>query len=288
MNTSFLQSPEWGQFQQQVGVKSQLLAVSGTQIQALIYPTPLGNFWYIPHADLSFEGYQELVHLAKKQKNIIFIRVEPQKPLTAMPAGAHVVKNRQPEHTVILNLNRDLPDILAAMHQKTRYSIRAAQEKKLSVDFGKNKQIFHDLMRETAKRDNFIPHPPEYYNHLIDCPLVEQITVSLANQPLATALFIGYKQTYTYLHSASSSLHREAMASYWLQWQAIGHAKEHGYSMYDFWGVAPENDEKHSLAGVTRFKIRFGGERYQFGHAFELPVKRWRYYVFIFLKKLRL
>ncbi len=288
MNTSFLQSEEWGHFQEQTGVKTRFLALSQGKVLVLVHTTPLGDFWYIPHAELSLETCMEIKALAKADKRVLFIRLEPYASLPQLPVGACKVKNRQPAETVLLDLGKPVTDIFASMHQKTRYSIRQAETKNLHVSWEKNTEVFHELMKETATRDNFAPHPREYYDKMVNCPLVEQVTVYLENKALASAIFVGFEKTYTYLHSASSSEHRDAMASYLIQWQAIQRAREKGYEVYDFWGVAPEGDENHSLSGVTRFKIRFGGTRYKFGQAFEIPVQAFKYKIFNFLKKIKL
>lgn len=286
MNTSFLQSQEWGEFQKQTGTKTRVFTIAGNQLQILVYSTPLGDFWYVAQANVSSEVYEELANKARTE-HILFLRIEAQTSLDKLPKNARLVKPRQPANTVLLNLTKSAEDIFASMHQKTRYSIRQAETKNLKISWEKNAAVFHTLMKETAARDNFNPHPQEYYAKMLACPLVEQITIYLENKPLASSIFIGYQKTFTYLHSASSGEHRDAMASYLIQWTAIQHAKNKGFSVYDFWGVAPEGDENHSLSGVTRFKIRFGGERYTFGQAFEIPIQPFKYWVFILLKKIR-
>lgn len=286
MNTSFLQSQEWGKFQEQTGVKTRIFEVMDQKVQALIHPTMLGDFWYFAHVDLSPEACKELIAKAKSE-NILFLRIESRVPLATLPKGAQIVKHRQPAETVLLDLNKSVTDIFAVMHQKTRYSIRQAETKNLTISWEKNAKVFHELLQETAARDHFKPHTEQYYATMLACPLVEQITVYLENKPLASSIFIGFEKTFTYLHSASSSEHRDAMASYWIQWNAIQHAKAKGFEIYDFWGVAPEGDEHHSLSGVTRFKIRFGGVRFTFGQAFEIPIQPLKYRLFNFLKKLR-
>ncbi len=287
MNSSFLQSPDWGKFQESVGVKTRIFQVGGESVQALVYTSPLGDFWYLAHVNVPLAIYEEIIKQAQAAKNVLFVRIEPQTSLLELPKTARLIKHRQPEFTVRLDLTKPLADIFANLHQKTRYSLRQAEEKNLRVSSEKNSEIFNSLLKETVARDTFNPHPQVYYEKMLACPLVEQITIFWENKPLASSIFIGFDKTYTYLHSASSSEHREAMASYWAQWSAIQQAKIKGFTTYDFWGVAPEGDEKHSLAGVTRFKIRFGGERYQFGQAFEIPLKPFRYWLFNFLKKIR-
>lgn len=286
MDTSFLQSQEWAKFQTETGVKTRVFAIGGNQVQVLVYPTPLGDFWYVAHTNLLPEHYDELIAKAKLA-NILFIRFESQTKLAVLPNSARPVKHRQPANTVLLDLSKPVEEIFANMHQKTRYSIRQAETKNVKISWEKNAAVFHDLMKETAVRDHFNPHPQVYYEKMLACPLVEQITIFLENKPLASSIFIGFEKTFTYLHSASSGEHREAMASYLIQWTAIQYAKHKGFTTYDFWGVAPEGDENHSLAGVTRFKIRFGGERYQFGQAFEIPISKYKYWLFGLLKKMR-
>ena len=278
MDKSFLQSPEWGAFQAQVGGQPKIIA----NVQVLEYATPVGNFWYLPHASRG----EVLIPEAKKQ-GIVFIRVEPlvSGPL---PTGARPVKNRQPQNTLILDLTKSLENLLAEMHQKTRYNIRLAEKKNLKISWEKNPELFINLMKDTSRRDKFGAHSPEYYKKMLDCKLVEQGTVFFENQPIASAIFIGYEKTYIYLHGASSNEHRDAMAPHLLQWSAITRAKNNDFTRYDFWGIAPEDADNHPLAGVTRFKLGFGGQRYEFGQAFERPIKPFKYAIFNLLKKIRL
>ena len=42
-------------------------------------------------------------------------------------------------------------------------------------------------------------------------------------------------------------------------WEVMKEAKRQGCKYYDLFGIAPNEDEKHPWAGVTRFKRQFGG-----------------------------
>ena len=62
-----------------------------------------------------------------------------------------------------------------------------------------------------------------------------------------------------YLYGASSDLKRNLMASYVLQLKAIEDAKAYGCINYDLFGIPPNDDPSHPMAGLYRFKTGFGG-----------------------------
>lgn len=51
------------------------------------------------------------------------------------------------------------------------------------------------------------------------------------------------------------------MAPSLLQWESIKQAKAAGFLVYDFWGIAPQDNSQARWEGITRFKKGFGGER---------------------------
>jgi peptidoglycan pentaglycine glycine transferase (the first glycine) len=72
----------------------------------------------------------------------------------------------QPPNTVMVDLRPSPDDILAQMKQKTRYNIRLAAKKDVTVRQGNLKDIltFNKLMRQTGERDQFGVHTPMYYS----------------------------------------------------------------------------------------------------------------------------
>jgi lipid II:glycine glycyltransferase (peptidoglycan interpeptide bridge formation enzyme) len=72
-----------------------------------------------------------------------------------------------------------------------------------------------------------------------------------------------------YLYGASSSVKRNLMASYGVQWKAIQWARARGCKTYDLWGVPDEapdvleaqfQNRSDGLWGVYGFKRGWGGE----------------------------
>ncbi len=308
----FLQSWDWGEFQSQVGntVKRYLVGPTKIPVQVIVHVLPFGlSYWYIPYTIIGFDQLSPLINEAKKQK-AVFIRLELIEPRgEQLPTGAVSVPPRQPMTTLIIDVTQPLAKIQADFHQKTRYNIGLAERKGVHIVWEKKPDIFVTLMQETTTRDRFKAHPNNYYVRLIENPLTEQGIAYVGDEPVASGIFIHYRQSYTYTHGASTTKHREYMAPYALQWTAIKRAQELRAHYYDFWGIAPQATESivgnttktietieqfhkvtwkksHPWAGVTRFKAGFGGEVRSVGSSFEIPVRNNFYSLIKGIKKI--
>ena len=296
-SASFLQSWEWGEFQRSVGNEPiRLIGQQGERVQGLLHALPFGQqYLYLPHAILSTD---EILAYAATQ-GWAFVRIDPYQPLPeAIQKKGIPIRSRQPQHTLILDLQSSEQDILAGMHKKTRYNIKLAGRKGVIIHDQKDLETFWHLMQETTARDGFASHSKSYYDAMLALPFVDQRTAFVEGVPVASHIFVGYGNTYTYLHGASSYAHRACMAPFLLQWSAIQYAKTHGYEDYDMWGVAPPAasgeqhhtymwDGTHSLSGVTRYKAGFGGRPHRFGQSYDLPVNRMVYTAYRWGRKIR-
>ena len=74
------------------------------------------------------------------------------------------------------------------------------------------------------------------------------------NKLLASAIFIDFGKTRTFLFGGSSAQDKNVMAPYLLHWQAILDAKNAGMKFYDFWGTETAKGE---VPGFVRFKLGF-------------------------------
>ena len=176
----FLQSWEWGEFQKTVGHKvhrylnqdkDTIARLRNREIaQVIELPLPLGKkYWFIPRG----EALPGLVGEAQKH-GVWFIRFEP---ITS--DGLRVksyVKTRDisPPQTLIIDLGKSEEELLAQMHEKTRYNVRLAIRKGVEVRFSakggsaSGGEEFWKLRQETAKRDKFSTHPREYYEKMLE------------------------------------------------------------------------------------------------------------------------
>jgi lipid II:glycine glycyltransferase (peptidoglycan interpeptide bridge formation enzyme) len=79
-------------------------------------------------------------------------------------------------------------------------------------------------------------------------------------------------------------------------WKGIELGKKLGYTQYDFFGIAPTTideqgeyhyDQKHQYAGVTRFKLGFGGKIQLTPGTFDIILKPTLYSLYQTVRKLR-
>jgi lipid II:glycine glycyltransferase (peptidoglycan interpeptide bridge formation enzyme) len=187
-------------------------------------------------------------------------------------AGADV----QPPDTVLIDLSPPEETILMGMKPKWRYNIRLAGRKGVSIRRRGEEGLegFYALLRETARRDRVAIHGFDYYRTLFvhtreygeqrreDSPPGLETRLYLAEHGgdlLAGIVTLFRGTSAVYLYGASSDRKRNLMAPYALQWAAMGDAKRAGCLAYDLFGISPDGDPSHPMAGLYRFKTGFGG-----------------------------
>jgi lipid II:glycine glycyltransferase (peptidoglycan interpeptide bridge formation enzyme) len=78
----------------------------------------------------------------------------------------------------------------------------------------------------------------------------------------------------------SGSAEREKMPNYLLQWESILSLKASGCKIYDLWGAPDEFIDTNPLWGVYRFKDGLGGVTVRHIGAWDLPLRKSRYYLY--------
>jgi lipid II:glycine glycyltransferase (peptidoglycan interpeptide bridge formation enzyme) len=159
------------------------------------------------------------------------------------------------------------------MKQKTRYNIRLAGKKGVTVRAWDDLAAFHQMLLITGSRDKFGVHSLGYYRRAYELlhpqKMGELLVAEYEGKPLAALFVARHGNRAYYLYGASTDEERNRMPTYLLQWEAMQWAKACGCEEYDLWGVPDEpeatleaNFEKRNdgLWGVYRFKRGFGGE----------------------------
>jgi len=177
--------------------------------------------------------------------------------------------NILPSDTIFLDLKKDTNQLLKEMKPKTRYNINLSQRKGVRVrrtDIN-DLDIWYKLYQETCIRNRIYLQDIEYFQAVLATKTsdtkspaeVELLIAEIDDTPLAAMFLVFSGQRATYLYGASSSMKRNYMPTYALQWDAIKRAKNRGCTEYDMFGVAPKPDHAHPLYGLYRFKKGFGG-----------------------------
>ncbi len=205
----------------------------------------------------------------------------------------------QPPDTVIVDLAADCEEILKLMKPKWRYNISLAQKKGIQVKKGGAYELesFYNLLKETAARDGIAIHSFDYYKTLFEICGRENksrndtelrlYTASHESDILAAIVVLFRGKWATYLYGASSNVKRNLMSTYALQWQAMQDAKEAGCIYYDLFGIPPNDDPNHPMAGLYRFKTGFGGRIIHRPGSWDFPYKPVVYSLFNFAERLR-
>jgi peptidoglycan pentaglycine glycine transferase (the first glycine) len=176
------------------------------------------------------------------------------------------------KNTVEIDLTVSSDDMLARMKQKTRYNIRLAEKKGVTVRAGTMDDLpmLYKMYAETSIRDGFVIRDEEYYRTVWETfmkkpvkngqPYAEPLIAEVDGDAVA-AIFVFYfgKRAY-YIYGMSRDIHREKMPTYLLQWEAMKRAKDAGCKIYDLWGAPDEFNDSDSMWGVYRFKEGLGGQ----------------------------
>ena len=175
----------------------------------------------------------------------------------------------QAPDTVILDLKCSPEQILGNMHKKTRYCIRSAFRRGVTVERCGQEALsaWHRMYREMADRKNISAESSAYFRSLFKVcatqtdPDIRLYMATCHNEPLAGSIFAFHRTSRqaTYLFSASSPAGRVRTAAYAVLWTAILEAREAGCRWFDLFGIPPADNPDHPMHGLYRFKTRFGG-----------------------------
>ena len=321
--TKFLESHERCNFQQSIewskvktSWKSEVILAednSGKIIGALmvwIRKIPIfGNIMYSsrgPICDIHnievLEQLTEGVRELAKKYNAIVVRIEPdiessdQEFRSIMLQLGYKIKDDaknfreeiQPRYVFRLNTkNKSEDEIFNNFHQKTRYNIRLATKKGVTIKEGTREDLkdFHEIMVTTGIRDGFITRPLAYFEKMYDCLGPKHMKLLMAyyeDKPISGVIPIMYGNKTWYLYGASSNEHRNLMPNYLLQWEMIKIALQNKSDIYDLRGVPGIADNSN---GLYRFKKGFGAEYTEFIGEVYIEFKPFMYRMYKFAEK---
>lgn len=182
-------------------------------------------------------------------------------------------------NTIVVDIRPEPDEILARMKQKTRYNIRLAERKGVTVRFGGPQDIdlLYHMYAETALRDGFAIRERLYYQLVWEtfhnANMADFLIAEIGDKPLAAVIVLRFAGKAWYMYGMSTDLHREKMPNHLLQWRAMLKARQEGCHAYDMWGAPDIFDPSAEMWGVFRFKEGFGGEVVRYIGAWDMPVR---------------
>ncbi|CAN5148805.1 peptidoglycan bridge formation glycyltransferase FemA/FemB family protein [soil metagenome] len=326
-----LQSYEWGEFRKKTGVTviRKGITENGKLIASLqytIHPLPFIKhaIGYLPkYGFLSKELLRELA-TEKENQQCILLQHEPLIAIatyknTQGTLGEKIL-HKSPEQTIInhlssavhplftkytfiLDLTQSEDELLKNMHSKTRYNIRVAEKKVVTISEDNSESAFAEylsLTKQTSTRQQFFAHNETYhkqqwetFSHTFDPKTPNRLTSHLflakyEGKTLAAWILFTFNHALYYPYGASSSENREVMASNVMMWEVIRFGKKLGLKQFDMWGsMGPTPDTKDPWYGFHRFKLGYGAELIEYAGSFDQVLNPFLYQGYKLADKVR-
>ncbi|KKP60995.1 MAG: FemAB family protein [Candidatus Roizmanbacteria bacterium GW2011_GWC2_34_23] len=308
-----LQTWEWGEARKKTGVDVLRIGEFNVETrhalslqnvyQLTFHKIPKTNYkiGYLPRSVFPTKEVFDFLYDYGKKNKIIFFKIEPDVLKSSnnetMKQLNNLVKSKHPlfpTWTQTLDLTKSEDDLLKSFHSKTRYNIRLAEKKGVTVceesnDVGFEK--FAKLYFETTRRQKYFGHDYQYHKTVWDNlkNKISHILIAYYNNiPLAAYQLWYLDGLIYYVYGGTSELHRNLMASNLLMWEAIKLGKKLGAIKFDMWGsLEPNYDPTDPWSGFTRFKEGYATKFTEFVGSYDLVVNPTLYKIYNAVYSLR-
>lgn len=305
-----LQSYEWGEFRSKThvtvirkGFFDKDTISNGFQLTIHKIPHMPFTVGYLPKGILPEKNLlQELLHIGKEEK-CIFIQLEPNVEEENVDINEFLQATPFPlyssfhplftKYTFVLDITPSEEDLLKNMHPKTRYNIKIAQKRGVTVVEDNSQEAFETYMKlteETTKRQGFYAHTESFhrlqwqtFSHTVKNNELSShlLLATYNNMPLVAWMLFVFQNTLYYPYGGSSNLHRDVMASNLMMWEAIRFGKKLGLKKFDMWGGLPLNaNPQDPYYGFHRFKQGYGAKHVEFVGSFDLVINPMLYQLY--------
>jgi lipid II:glycine glycyltransferase (peptidoglycan interpeptide bridge formation enzyme) len=301
---NFLQSFEWGEFQDALGEKvlrftisENNLIIAQAQIIEQVFPFFGKSFFYIPFGpifrkDIRYKERRRIFdflakHIKQISSKVVFLKVEPICFLFEKKDFNNSLKRIQPQKTLILSLEQDEEAILNNFAKKIRYNVKLSKRKGVKIRFqDEYTPEFYNLIRKTTQRDRFYAFGEEHYRELFDFNSEDfKVRLCLADykgKVIGAGILVIFGGQGQCIHSASDWAYRSLKAPNLLQWERIKFFKDNKCKQYNFWGI----DEK-KWPGLTAFKKGFGGKEFIYPQGKDIVFEKIWYWIYKILRSFK-
>ncbi|GBR73019.1 putative methicillin resistance protein [Candidatus Termititenax aidoneus] len=249
---------------------------------------PRGALWDIADEAVTAETLNFLKDLAKKQR-AFFIRISPDYLETDTTARQILTKHNfhfsrkqlQTKATMLVNLQCSEDELLASFHEKTRYNIRLAERKGVTVGELQNEaelQDFYRIMEQMAARQDYNLQSYDYYKYIWQrLPIAKIYLAKYDRKIIGGVVVFSFKDTAYYMYGGFDSEYRKVMGNYLIHREIMRQGQAAGLKYYDLQGVPLSKDENHPMHGFYRFKKGFNGQEVEFIGEYDFAPLGWPY-----------
>lgn len=220
-----------------------------------------------------------------KENDLAFIKLEPN---TVNSLSVHqlisefCVPGRRlfTPTTFWINLTPSEEELMKSFSSKTRYNIRLAEKKGVTVREDNSDKAFDrylELTRETINRQGFFAHTEKYHrlmwNVLKKVRIAHLLTATYQGEIITTWIVFAWKNFLYYPYGASTEKHKEVMANNLMMWEAIKFGKKMGLTTFDLWG-------REEGKGFTKFKEGYNPKVIEFLGTWDLIINKPMYFLY--------
>lgn len=183
------------------------------------------------------------------------------------------------EDTHLLDLTISEEELLQNIKKSDRYYINRAIKEGVEIKIENSKINVENLKKmhnDHSKKVWYHAFRDDFIDNLYNVFWKNITTISASyNWKIESILMtIKFWKTCVYYIAASDIISHKFSPNYLCQWEAIKNAKNNWCEIYNFWWVSPDDNQKHPIAWVTKFKRKFAGYDYSLLHAQDLPITK--------------
>jgi lipid II:glycine glycyltransferase (peptidoglycan interpeptide bridge formation enzyme) len=253
----------------------------------------LGDIWYAPKGPgvAGADGLVEVLADRAPLRGAFLVKVEPEVEESAADQRAWYAAGlrkspsdvQMSRATIVVDLDREEDALLASFKPKTRYNIRLAARRGVTVAAvpmtAANMDAMYSLMLATQDRAGFVLRSARYFQQYWELQAAsgqgQLFFASWQGEVLAGLYAIHLGERAWYKDGGSTKLHSDLMAPHLLQWEVMRWLRHRGVCRYDLVAVPPSSQltERHPLYGIYRFKSGFSDRITDFVGTWDLPVR---------------
>ena len=289
--THVMQSWEWGDFREALGTKVLRFGIfkNGKLVKAFqltLHKIPFTSQYlgYMPKGPLPDKELAGALEKIGTDYNCAFIKLEPD-VLASTPLYSVYHKflpSPKPmfsKYNFLLDLTPSEEELMKKMNQKTRYNVRLAEKKGVTVENrtdDKALEMYLKLYFETTERQGFHGHNRAYhktvFKTLKEAGMVNLLIAFYRKKPLTAWMLFNFKDKLYYAYGGSSTEYKEVMSNNLVAWEAIKLGKSLNLKEFDMWGAAhsPNPTPQDPYYGFHRFKQGYGGELVEYIGTYDL------------------